>query len=898
METRKFIKKSVCTLVCLLLIASLFLMVACDEKEGEGDENLPTIKVQTDVAEGSVLTKGQKVNFMVMISDDSPYTVSVSDETLAKVSGTTMQILKDVSVDTEISLIVSVDRFPNHKKFVTFQLKAPITLPTIYMSANKAENSRLDINDEITITATASDDSDVVLSVSDTTLASINGNVVKIIAQPEHETTLIVTVALKDFPTITASKSYYVMAPVVEGQVTGANGNVLTTQLIQALGNKNITVNAAVTDVYVADDGSEEEVEYKSTVKMDEGKWYGEWYAVVEDGVTPNVIVDSYRKSSTTAKTYETDYSTGISTVVEGHAFEKVYINKDNEVASQIQTDSRSYPYLWENNHLWNHMEEFASDVATKFVYRETEDVFEFYWKSVDSDGNVNIFDAYDEYLMTYLAYSFTPMLSDTFENLYIKMEDGEITQLLVKTAETVSGSSRYYTEVVFTFENIGETEVPEPQVYSADSRNEALATAIEKMKNATSYTFSTEEIATSSPSYDESDYTIDSASTAASFPMGAATGTVGITGKLVKGNAVLIKETGMYTSTMEGDAPYWMSYSGYKDNGDGTYDEFVYNSSTQRLEGTHQYSGTLNDMLPSWDFNVNIFKFNGSQTDANGKTVTKYVLRDSTISGEVAKEVCMHSNVKNTVSSSQYAFEIAVDSDGNVVYTSFPYEYSSYAGYCKTTYSKVNSTAFTDEFDTYVQRVLPEWSDIETSTYYYKHTNDFKKYDCYDEDKDDPYHVGVCDHVATLDTVIYNVFGLTTAQFPTMATFRQIFGDNIYTPYFFEYDVTELADGSKQYTDYVFFTAQAPAEYLDDKGNLSDAKFLELYAKMISAFEGANLGITASASNTDYTGGTIGQSDRWVAFANDNIIISLNNNHTKYFWIEIHKLGDWTLKK
>ncbi len=898
METRKFIKKSVCTLVCLLLIASLFLMVACDEKNGGDDDNLPVIKVQTDVTEGSVLTKGQKVTFMVMISDDSPYTVSVSDESLAKITNNTMQILKDVSVDTDISLIVSVNRLPNHKKVVTFRLKAPVTLPTITMMANKAENSRLELNDEITITAASSDNSEIVLSVSDTTLASIDGNVIKIIDQPEHESTLIVTATLKDFPTISVSKSYYVMAPVVAGQVNGANGNVLTTELIQALGNKNITVNASVKDVYVASDGSEESVEYKSTVKMDDGKWYGEWYAVVEEGLTPNVIVDSYRKSDTIAKTVETDYSTGTSTIVTGHAFEKVYINKDNEVASQIQTDSMSYPYLWENNHLWNHMSEFASNIESKFVYRSEEDVFEFYWKTVDSDGAEHIIDAYDEYLMTYLAYSFTPMLSETFENLYIKMENGKISQVLVKTAEAISGSSRSYTEVVFTFDKIGETEVPNPSAYESDSRNEALATAVAKMKNAENYTFSTEEITTTSPSGNEDDYTIDSASTAASFPVGAATGTVGITGKLVKGNAVLIKETGMYQYTMDGESPYWMSYSGYKDNGDGTYDEFVYNSSTQKLEGTHQYSGTLNDMLPSWDFNINIFKFNGSTTDANGKTVTKYILRDSTISGEVAKEVCMHSNVKNTVASSQYAFEIAVDSNGNVVYTSFPYEYSSYAGYCKTTYSKVGTTEFTDEFDTYVRRALPEWSDVETEKYYYKHTSDLKEYGCYDKDKEYPYHVGECDHVKTLDAVIEAVFGINVSAFPTMSTFRQIFGDNIYTPFFYDYDVNELADGSKEYIEFVTFTAQTPAEYLDDKGNLSDAKFLELYAKMLTAFESANLNITASASNTDYSGGAIGQSDRWVAFANDNYIISMSNNHTKYFWIEIHKLGDWTLRK
>lgn len=902
METRKFIKKSVCTLVCLLVIASLFLMVACDAKEnGDNiDKDLPVIRIQTDVTEGSVLTKGQEVSFMVLVSDDSPYTVSVSDESLAEIkpNSSKMKILKDVSVDTEIKLIVSINRLPSCTKAVSFWLKAPIILPTVQIqSSSKAENSRLDLNDEITFNAVSSDGSEIVLSVSDPTIASIDGNVVKIISQPQHETTLIVTAALKDYPTISVSRSFYVKAPVVSGQVVGANGNILTTALIQALGNKNITVNGTVTDVYVANDGSEERVEYKTTVKMDEGKWYGEWYAVPEAGITPNVIADSYRKGESGIK----DASGTV-----GSAFDRVYIDKNNQVAVKRQTDGMSYPYLWESNHLWNHIGEFANNIEEKFVYNSDNDVFSYNWKRYGENGEEIIDNPYDAYLMTYIAYSLTPMMNDTFENFYFKMENGQITQILVKTLEQTSGSARAYTEVVFTFDNIGTTEVPNPSAYAEDSRNDALKNAIDKMKSVNSYTFSTEEIATQNPSYDDSDYTIegaytssvDEASTAASFPVGSTTGTVGIKGKIVKDDAVLIVSTGKYEYTSDGEAAYHMSYYGYKKIDAETYDEFLYSTTTKRLEGTHQHKGDFNSVLPTWDFNVNIFKFNGSQTDAYGKTVTKYVLRDSAIMGDVAKEVCMHSNVNNTVASSQYPFEIAVDSDGNVVYTSFPYSYSSYAGYCKTTYTKVNDTEFTDEFDTYAQRVLPEWDDIETDKYYYKHSNSMSDYGCYDKTKDYPYHVGVCDHVATLDTIIEAVFGIDVSLFPTMATFRQIFGDNIYTPYFFEYDETTLANGTKEYTDFVSFTAQAPKDYLDEKNNLSDAKFTELVAKMTSAFENAGLGITMSTVNTDYSGGANGTSDRWVAFANENYIISINNNHTKYFWIEIHNIGDWTLKK
>ena len=68
---------------------------------------------------------------------------------------------------------------------------------------------------------------------------------------------------------------------------------------------------------------------------------------------------------------------------------------------------------------------------------------------------------------MTYLSYSFTPMLEDTLENLYFKMENGQITKILAKTAEeTGTNKNRAYTTIEFTFENIGETVVPDPAPY------------------------------------------------------------------------------------------------------------------------------------------------------------------------------------------------------------------------------------------------------------------------------------------------------------------------------------------------------------------------------------------------------------------------------------------------
>lgn len=892
METRKTLKKSVISFVCVLMVACMLFLVACDDK---GDDNLPSINITTSVDDGSIVTKGNKIQFLVAVSDNSPYEVSVDNEELAKLSGNTLIILKDATEDTEIKLTAKIKRLPNVSKTVTFKMTAPVQLPEIYMTSSKPENSRLEKGDKFTVNASSTDKSPVILSVSDETLATISGNEITIIGEPAHDSTLVVTATLKDFESVTKSRTYYVKAPTVKGQVQGKDGNILTTELIEALGNKNITVNGVVTDVfYDAADGSTTNREYQTKVMMSEGKWYGEWFATPVGDEKATVITDSYKASESA------DYKDANGTI--GHATQRVYINKDNKVATKVQTDSMSFPYIWENQHYWNHIGQFAKNVEKKFVYRPEEDVFEYVWKIVDSEGKEYVDDEYDYYLMTYLSYSFTPMLEDTLENLYFKMENGQITKILAKTAEeTGTNKNRAYTTIEFTFENIGETVVPDPAPYKHDVQNDALATALAKMKAATSYAFKTSEVATTTPTINEGDYTasISSASAAATtkFPAGGYSGTVGLAGKVTQ-DKVLLTRTGKYEYYSDDTAPYWFKYSGYYQIDESTYDYFEYNTTSKKLEGVNQYVGSLTELLPGWNLSADVFQFAGSQTDANNKTVTKYVLRNTQIIEEAAKEVCMHSDVNSTTASSQHAFTITVDSNGNVVSTSFPYAYSAYAGYCLTTYSKVNATdLFTDEFDGYQPRVLPEWEDLSTNAYYNLHTSDFKQYPCYNK-KTGAFHdpsAGPCTHNVTLDVVIANVFKDNASAFPTMATFRRIFGDDINTPFFYEYDSEELADDTTVYTDYVKFTSVAPQKYLDEKNNLTKTGFNEMFAEIKSVMN--SVGFTYNSGVSDVSGGLSGKADRKMVFSyGDKLTIVMTNNHTRYFWLSVYNFGDYNV--
>ena len=882
MEKRKFMKKGIVALVCILVLASMvFTMVACDDK----DEDLPTITIETEPEAGAELHGGDEVVFLVSISDNSPYTVFVDNEKLAKINGKKMQILKDPVMDTEINLIVKVNRFPNLTKSVKFVVKAPSTLPTLSMSSKTPSGTKLKEGDTVVINATSSDGSEVLLSVSDNKLASVSGNNVSIISTPEYTSLLTITASLKDYPSVTRERKYYVSAAEKEGEVKGKDGNVLTTESLKALGNESITVSGTVKDVYIDTENTANNSTdiYNTKVMMSDGAWYGEWYA---DGSKDNLIYDNYRKGDTADYTYvnnDGEITTG------GHALERVYIGKNNTVQRKIESDSMSNAFVWENQHLWNHIAEMATDINSKFIYDSANDVFTYEWYIVENK-NIIVKDQYDYYLMTYLSYSLTPFLDDTLDSISFRMENGNITKFFART-ETETGDGKVaYTEVELSFSDIGTTTVPEPTPYK-HIEDSALAKAIEKMKNATNYTFSAKEVATTKPTTDPSDYDM-SASTSADFPTSAKKGTVGVVGRITS-DKILLKRTGEYEQY--NDSQYWIEYTGYNQVSADKYDYFEYDPSTKKLVGTKKYNGTIADLIPQWDFSADVFKYVGGRKvlGENGQVVeyAEYVLCDSQIMGEIAKEFSMHSNAKNTVASSKYQLSILVDLKGNVVSTSYPYTYGRWFGYVETTYSDIGTTAFTDEFDGYQERVLPDWKDLSTDNYWCEHTTDLKKYKCYDKENGTYHKTGTCNHKANFAKIIKDVYDLEASQFISMDTLREIFGDGIYA--FFSYDSEKLANGSYAYTDYISLTTQAPSEYLDDKGNLQ-ASFGTFFDKVKSVMEKA--GFTYNSGVSDISGGETGKLDRKMVFSNDKLTIAITNNHTRHCRLYIYNYGDYPI--
>lgn len=109
-----------------------------------------------------------------------------------------------------------------------------------------------------------------------------------------------------------------------------------------------------------------------------------------------NKMVDYYRRSEKDG--YRDSYGNV------GHALERLYINKNNELASAIEKNYNSFPVLWEQQHLWNHL---ANLQITKFKYDAENDVYEY---------KADLTQESDLYLMTYLSFSLTPVLSDTLD--------------------------------------------------------------------------------------------------------------------------------------------------------------------------------------------------------------------------------------------------------------------------------------------------------------------------------------------------------------------------------------------------------------------------------------------------------------------------------------------------
>ncbi|MBP3422555.1 MAG: hypothetical protein J6K86_02190 [Clostridia bacterium] len=721
----------------------------------------------------------------------------------------------------------------------------------------------------LSVSVTNALDTSYTWSVDKDGIVKIQNNVLSVIADVKVDTIVAITATSNADRNKSDTVTIMVKAPVVDGQV-----GELTSDMIQELGNASITVDGLLTDYYTDFNQSfnNRTQQYEMKVTMEEGAWSGAWNAKVSGSLlAPTVISDTYVKGETDG--LKDQYGNV------GHALERVYINKDNQVARATVKDYISIPAIWEAQHLWNHI---GGLQINKFTYDAVNEVYKY---------NADLTTEEDAYLMTYLSYSLTPLLSDTLAELYFKIEDGQISKMIAQTEMMYSGEyvdennqtkydSLSYSEIELIFSEVGTTKVAMPTPYEAHEHADKLQTAINTMANAKNYTFHTVDTTTGAPSTDGSDYEIEMSVKAKKGVTNnvSANGTVGCYGQVTE-DAVLFATTGKYSYAMD-DKVYHTSYSGLKQNDDGTYDEFEYKvtGNTGALTGTKRVKGNIFDALPHFDFSANIFSFDGSSTQ-NGKRVYTFTLNETAIMRDVAMQVCAYSYADDASASASEKFTIVVDEAGNLVSTTFPYDLVSgtYTGYCTTMYGLVGETVLEDGlFDNYVPRaIIRGWEDLTVK--YYDHDYDYTT-PSYDE------------NAKTVIDAIYSEAAV--AELPSPTLFTEVFGDNLSGPFFDAKVKGQDAEGNDIYTGWIGFTAQSTK--FDENTQITNyEEIIEALTQALTA-EGFKL----SPANTDTTGGESGRASRYVTFVKEEIMIVIENNFTKYFWIDFYKTGDWSLNR
>lgn len=762
----------------------------------------------------------------------------------------------------------------------------------------------------LTVTVTGTTDTGYTWSVDNQDILTVsNTNVVSVLDDAVVMTDIVVTVtATANADTSKTASKAFTVRPAVEGQVDD-----LTAELIEEVSGYNITFEGTITDIYIdnENDVNSSTTVYNSKVMMDgiaDGddaggtKWYGEWSMVpeFEEDLAGDVVTSNYRRG-------EAEQSSG------KHPLLRQYINLQNELETVGETDYDSTPFYWDDNHLWNHFSGLGADITNKFTHDATNDVYRY---NADLKPKENEEYTADALLLTYLAVSMTPLLTteETFANVYLKIEDGHITTFYGTTVaqsnvdENGSVLQTRYSTVELAIKDVGKTVVPSPAPFEAPDHVDLLTQAISKMKSAKNYTFTSVQHDVSVAVPDEGEYeslssvstianTAPAASVSGYYSHDAATGTVGVVGR-VTDNIILLQNTTAYTSYDTN--PYRIDYDGYRQY-DGYFEEFtshpvwgveVDGERFKYLVGDRRITGDMfAKVTPQWDFSPNLFAYGGMNEElVGGRLVAtyKFVLRDTSITADMAMQISMHDYAEDGAPASFKTLTIYVDGDGNVTKTEFPYDIlGNYIGYITTTYSSFGSTTldanrFTSEY--YYPREYKDTWDKYSMRYYY------------------PGHGNVQDNNYNCAQAMKEIFGADAYDLlPPPTVLMEIFGDVVYGPF---YDYTTYYKDEDhtvvdKYVDVVsinteFFRMDYPdnVDSNDRPVNIHEiiGKDSPLATKM------AKYGFVYSANNSGW--GTNGNYFGSYVNQTAGLIISFENNNTLNIFIEIHKIGDWTFDK
>ena len=816
----------------------------------------PKIEITT---QRNTITYGETITLSVNVVglENKGVAWIVSDNTLVKVDNNVLSVLKEVNVDTEVTIkAVSVESNSVYAE-KNIIVKAPSSFGSIAITTSKDTIAE---GETVMVSATVTGLSDIgyTWKVSHEDLVKIENGVLSLIGTVKIDTNVTITATATGDESVFKSKTILVKAPIIEGQV-----GELTTAVLTEIANLSITFGGVLTDYYTDFNNSfnNSTNQYDMLVMMSDGRWYGSWNV---KGNTTNIVADNYRRGSVDGLM---DAYGNV-----GHALERLYINKNNEVSAATVKDYQSIPAIWEAQHLWNHLGNLN---VTDFVYNADDELYTYTVDQNDMDGL---------YLMTYLSYCLTPLLEDTIASISFKIEEGHITKVILRTELLYYGSDTQedadamsYTEVELIPANIGTTVVPEPTKYEAPENAELLSQALANMQALENYKYSAKDVTTYAPSGDSGDYEISTTGTNQDKVIKAKihnyTSSVGVVGEVgyITKDAILIENTGKYSYSMD-DKLYHTEYSGYKQNNDGTYDEFEYQASAGGFVGTRKVKGSIADILPNFDFSSDIFEFIGTKGTGD-EMVYQFKLKATDVTRDLALAVSMHSYAEDAEKSSTKTFSIDIDKNGYVVSTSYAYNLSSvYYGTITTTYSDFNAVELAaDTFEGYTPRVWRTSWDQYICKYF------------------QPTHTGNSYEENAL-TAFTHVFGEEVVNLPSPQIFLEVFDDLVFGP-FFDWRTKTNELGEEYYIDYISINVQS-SEFDE---NVRITNYEELMEELITALQ--EEGYTLDSANTDMSGGETGQRDRYVTMVKGDIEIVISNNHTKHLSIYFYHLGDWILK-
>lgn len=890
---------------------------------------------------------GDPARLEVISSNDEAYTVTVSDTSIATCRNNVLTVVEAPEEDTTITVTVALESDPTIKASKTFTVKAKEEASTISLKSDVDELADVKAGEskkkaQLTVT-TSVDGAAYTLTASSDKIKINDDNTVEINGEIPYDTRVSITARLTDNPDVCSTIDILLRALQKEGQVSGGNGLTLTTAMLNTITNPSITATGTVVDYYevYGDSTAGYVTSYDTYVVMSDGKWKGTWKITGKaDGTA---ITDMYVKG-TNQVNYAYDKST--QAFFSGTDMYKVYIGKDNTVERKLVVTTDSIPAAWEEQHLYNPMEHFATNVSKKFEYREDFDLTAAGYNATEYAAFKYIIDTKDVddwYYATYISYAFTPMVSDTLENIYVIVGANGIVGIVAETEhityggtdeegnpiEDESPTSESYTIVSFKFSDIGTSVVTDPAPYVGTIANpttkseresneamEALSTMISNMHGATNYTFNAVDTTTYSPSLDESDYQISSSASYASSPSNASSSssthpyaqqrfqdaTIGTVG-LVTEDAILLAVTDKYSYGMSGDLLYYTNYSGYKQitKGDNAvYDVFSFSYEADALAGTKQVAGNVTDIIPQFRFAADIFKYKSStkvETSTGGDVyVYELTLRDVTIAKDVALELSMYRYAEDAAGDIGSSFSLWVDEHGNLVKSVYQYSYASdmYQGYVETTYTNLGTTVIPDNaFDGYVPRVREtSWDQYTDTRFYKKHSTLCSSYNCLQENGEYD-HSG---HTGTVAEVLEYIFPTTYASVPAPSVFTDIFGDNLFVPGL-DWKTEYASDGTETgYRDYMSFTMSYDKS--DENSKILQSDYQELMQKLETALNA--LGYTKSSSNSNTEKDPLLGGSRYATFINSSadIQIVIENNYTRYFWVSVYHMGDWVLSK